>query len=140
MSQIENSNDSRKQWWEERRERAMKRRGPNSHIWTGLFLVLIGVGAIIKISIIDLPYWVFNWQMILILLGIFLGIRDKFRGGAWFVLILVGSAFLVSEIIPDLSLRKYIWPMVAIVVGFLFILKPKKGRWSHDIAEKKMAM
>lgn len=136
MSDFDNSNDQRKQWWEERKQRAIQRHG-RSHVWTGLFLLLIGAAATIRIALPELPHWWFGWQMLLIAIGIFIGFREKFRGGAWFVLILVGGAFLVSEIIPEISIRQYIWPMILMVVGILFIFRPKGGRCQRMRDEKK---
>ena len=70
-----------------------------SHIWTGVFILLIGVAALVKASVTDLPDWVFSWQMFLIVLGFFIGLKHRFRGGAWFILMLVGGAFFIPKFI-----------------------------------------
>jgi hypothetical protein len=118
----------REEWrkkWEERREYSMMH-GGRGHVWTGVFLLVIGAAALVKASVTDLPDWVFSWQMFLIVLGFFIGIKHGFRGGAWFVLMLVGGAFLVRDIYPELEFRRYIWPMVLIVIGFLMIIRPRR--------------
>ena len=107
-------NDNREQRREERKERRqfyMTNSSRHSHIWTGLFILLVGVAALIKASVTDLPSWLFGWQTFLIALGIFIGFKHGFRGGAWFILILVGSAFLLRDIYRDLANRRDIWPM-----------------------------
>jgi hypothetical protein len=111
-------------------------------IWTGVFIILIGIAALIKATVTDLPTWVFSWQMFLIVLGFFIGIRHGFRGPAWLILMLVGGAFLVTEINPDITIRRYIWPMALIVTGIFLVLRPRhrhfrnyiddKGRCSHN--------
>jgi predicted membrane protein len=130
MNDFENSREERRRRREERRDAAMQRHGRHGHVWTGLFILMIGVAALLKASITDLPHWLFGWQMLLIVLGFFVGIREKFRGGGWFIMMLVGGAFLVTEIIPDLNVRRYIWPMAMIVVGIFFIFRPRRRDWN----------
>jgi len=126
--------EERKKRWEERRER----RGKHSHIWTGLFIVLIGVAALVKASFTDLPAWLFSWQMFLIVLGFFVGIKHRFQGGAWFLMMLIGGAFLYTEINPEVSIRRYIWPVALIVMGIFLILKPRRRHhWNLQDGQKK---
>jgi len=125
--------EERKKRWEERRSR-----NPHSHIWTGLFIVIIGVAALVKASVTDLPDWLFSWQAFLILLGFFIGIKHGFKGAAWFIIMLVGGAFLWPEIDPDVNIKRYIWPGVLILIGGMLILKPRRRRSSTTIdGEKK---
>jgi predicted membrane protein len=95
---------------------------------------LIGGAALVKASVTDLPDWLFSWQMFLIALGLFIGIKHGFRGPAWFILMLVGGVFLFREVYPEWEIRRYIWPLVIMVIGFLLIIKPRR-RWN----EKKNA-
>jgi predicted membrane protein len=111
-----------KERWEQRRER----RSRHGHIWTGLFVLMIGVAALVKASVTDLPDWVFSWKTFLIVLGLFVGIKHRFKGGAWFILMLVGGAFLYAELNPDLAVRRYIWPVVLILVGAILIFRPRR--------------
>jgi predicted membrane protein len=71
--------------------------------------------------------------MILIAVGAFIGLRHRFRGGAWLVMMVIGFVFLFDFISPDYSLRRYFWPIVIMVFGLIMILKPKgSSRWrSH---------
>lgn len=128
--------------WEEGRKRWEERRANRSrhgHVWTGVFILLIGVAALIKATVTNLPDWVFSWQTFLIALGFFSGLKHGFKGGAWFILILVGGAFLLRDFYPDLAIRRYIWPVALIAVGGFLILKPRRrhlGQWA-DCGEKK---
>lgn len=126
--------------WEERRKRWEERRegrGNHSHIWTGLFILLIGVAALVKVSNPDLPHWLFGWQTFLIALGFFSGVKHGFRGGAWFIMMLIGGAFLYTEIHPEVPIRQYIWPVALIVMGGFLILKPRRRHWARPDGEKK---
>jgi predicted membrane protein len=150
MSDFESRREERRKWREERREekrkwiqerwgnkdyQAMHRRGS---IWTGVFIMLIGIAALIKASVVGIPVWVFSWPTFLIALGFFIGIRHNFRGAAWFILMIVGGIFLYDRINPDISMRQYIWPMALIVMGLFFILRPRRRNW-QDWSEKKNA-
>ncbi len=139
MNDFQNRSEERKHRWDLRRDAAMQRHGRHGHVWTGLLILVVGVAALLKVSFPDLPQWIFGWQMILIVLGLFIGARERFKGGVWFILMLVGGAFLVAEIIPNLSIRRYIWPMALIVVGMFFIFRPHRRQHWRDWMEKKNA-
>ena len=126
--------DARRERW----DRRMEHRGNHQHIWTGAFILLIGVAALIRVSNPDLPYWVFSWKTFLIALGMFIGFKHNFRGAAWFILILIGGASLLNDLYPDISIRRYIWPGIFIVVGLMLMLKPRRGHhWRTPDDEKK---
>jgi predicted membrane protein len=136
--------EERRQRWEQRREERrerweqyrMRHADGKSHIWTGVFILLIGVVGLIKVSVMDVPDWVFSWQMLLIALGVFIGLRHSFRGIAWFVLMMVGGVFLLNDIYPELTFRRYLWPVILIFIGAFFILRPRR-RFTPDDGEKK---
>jgi predicted membrane protein len=89
-------------------------------------------------QLFPLPAWVFTWQMLLVAIGFFLGVRHGFRGAAWFILMLVGGVFLVSEFFPDLTLRQYLWPAALIVLGLFIIFKPRRHRYWKEYADNKV--
>lgn len=95
--------------------------------WTGAFLLLIGAAALLKSYLTPaLPAWLFTWQMLLIVLGLFIGIRHNFRGGAWLTLLLIGTIFLLTEFYPNFIDRRYIWPLAFIALGLFLIFKPRR--------------
>ncbi len=132
--------EERRQKWEEHRNYHMTNRSGHGHVWTGIFILLIGVAAFIRVAVPDLPPLLFSWQSFLIALGLFIGLKHGFRGGAWFILILVGTGFLLRDIYPDLAIRRYIWPMVFIVIGGLLILRPRKRNWTFGGPDEKKNM
>jgi predicted membrane protein len=126
--------DERKKRWDER----MEHRSRHGHIWTGIFILLIGVAALIKVTVTGLPDWLFSWQSFLILLGFFIGIKHSFKGGAWFILICIGAAFLLRDFYPEFAIRRYIWPVALIVVGGYLIFRPRRRySWDCSLNEKK---
>jgi predicted membrane protein len=123
--------EEKRQRWEEKWEDRRKRWGTGGvggrqHIWTGAFLLLIGAAALVKALVTDIPDWVFGWQTFLIVLGLFVGIRHRFRGGGWFILIVIGGLFLIRDVYPDLAIRRYIWPSIMILLGAFIILRPRR--------------
>lgn len=147
MTEFENSREQRRQDREQRREERRQRwsrqygefgvmHGRRSGAWTGIFILVIGVAALLKASLTDFPDWLFSWQMLLIALGFFVGVRHNFHGVAWFVLILIGGIFLINEIYPELSFRRYMWPLALIVVGLFITARHQRKRPWED-GEKK---
>ena len=151
---FENKQDERGDWREERRrwrEERHKRReeraehyrerwmvryhsGRGGNVWTGIFLLIIGGVALLKAILFPLPAWVFTWQMLLIAMGFFLGVRHGFRGAAWFILMLVGGVFLINEFFPELMLRQFLWPAALIVLGLFIIFRPRRHRYWREHA------
>ncbi|HET9433506.1 MAG TPA: LiaF domain-containing protein, partial [Chitinophagaceae bacterium] len=106
----------------------------SSNLLTGLFILVIGVLALMRTSIPDFPNWAFGWEILLLAFGLFIGLRHNFRGGAWLVLVLVGGIFLLRRIYPAFSFNQ-IWPVVLIVIGLFIILRPRRG-WKLDRTKK----
>jgi len=103
-----------------------------SHIWTGVFILLIGVAALVRVTNPELPGWWFSWKTFLVALGLFIGLKHRFKGGAWFILMLVGGAFLAAELYPHISIRRYIWPALLIIVGAYLIFRPRRRWYGSD--------
>lgn len=138
IDDFEKRKNDRKERRQQRWEARMEFGGSgHSNVWTGIFILLIGVAALIKISVPDLPSWLFSWQTFLIALGIFLGFKHGFKGPAWFIMILIGGAFLARDIYPELAIRRYIWPSILVLIGAIMILKPKRSSWECNDNQKK---
>ena len=136
-------NDFEKKWderWEKRKQRwenKMQKHQRHGHIWTGLIILIIGVAALLKAIAVPLPNWLFTWPMLIILIGIFSGVKSGFRGYSWLFMVIVGGAFLAGYIIPDLETKKFIWPSVLILIGLAFILMPRSKHWNCTPKEEK---
>ncbi len=112
----------------------------HSRVWVALTLMVVGSALIVQQIGVPLPYWLFSWQMLLIVIGVFIGFNHGFRGGAWAILILIGGAFLVDDILPGFALHRYIWPFAILLVGFLLLVRPRRSfdsRWQNWNDQKK---
>jgi len=146
MTDIQDSREQRRQERHQRREERRRRwmdrqnhefgivHSKHSRVWTGLFILMIGIAALLRASYPLYFDWLFTWEVLLIALGLFIGVRHGFRGVAWFILILIGSIFLSNKYF-DIFTFSYIWPTVLIIIGLFIIMRPR-NRWRSDMEKK----
>lgn len=112
---------------QERRERWMQRRHRNGkgRIWGGLFLLVIGTLFLAKAAGVLFPGWFFTWPVLLIGIGIFSGIKHRFRRAGWLIPVAIGGIFLADNLSTGISLKPYLWPALLIGAGLFIIFRPK---------------
>jgi len=95
----------------------------------GLIAVLIGALALLHTLHIIPSLWYtmhFGWPIVLIVIGIFLGVKNNFRRNAWWILILIGAAHLIPAFtIGDVSSARLVWPALLILAGLAMIFRSK---------------
>jgi predicted membrane protein len=111
------------------------RRGPG-RIWAGLFLLLIGGVLLLDQMGFPLPDFLFKWEFILIALGVFIGLRHRFRGAGWLIMIVIGSVYLAQDYYHDFNIHRFIWPGILIFVGLMIILRPNRNRYGQEWREQ----
>ncbi len=112
----------------------------NSRVFAGLFIIAIGLLFFMRQSGWAIfPHWLFSWPMILIAVGVFVGLRNDFRGSGWLVLLIIGSFFLLDDMLEMFSLKQYLVPAILVGVGVMLILRPKKNTKWRDILRDKNA-
>lgn len=104
------------------------------NVWTGVFFLIIGVLLTARTAGTNFPDWFFSWPMMLIALGLFIGLRQGFRHGTWWILIIIGSIFLADNVIDHeyFYLRPYFWPIMFMIIGIYIILGPKGATWRKN--------
>ncbi len=108
----------------------------NSRMWLGFCLLFAGGILLAQRAGIPLPVKIiFNWQLFLIVFGFIIGIRHKFRGNGWLVMMLVGGFFYIDDYYPALLIHQYLWPGFLICIGLIFIIRPRQ-LWHHEHSEK----
>lgn len=108
-------------------------------VWFGLFVVGVGVVALLKSMKVEMPVWLHTWQMALIAFGICMGLRHWLRPGGWLVPVVIGGFFLADQYFYYGQLRQYIWPVVIILFGLMFMIKSRRRRCHVRWMEKKNA-
>jgi len=99
----------------------------NSHsnrIWSGLILLIVGLVFLLRNFGLDIPYWVFSWSTLLILIGLIIGFKRNFHGGGWLIMVLAGTYFTLQNVV-DVDLSQYYFAAGFIILGLFLILKPK---------------
>lgn len=110
------------------------RGGSSGKVMAGLLLIAVGVVILAsKLNIFFFPQWIFSWQMLLIVIGLFIGFRHNFRKSGWLVLVLIGSVFLINDLFTGFNLRIYFWPILLIGIGLWVMLKPRSNRYENRI-------
>jgi predicted membrane protein len=102
-------------------------------IFGGLIIICIGGILFAREMGIYFPRWIFSWPMILIVIGIFTGVKHAFKNMSWMILVLIGSLFLVRENMPEFNFTNYIWPVVIMLIGLFVILKPRHNNWHRHM-------
>jgi predicted membrane protein len=99
----------------------------SNRIGSGMFLILIGILLLAYKMGAPIPGWLFTWPVILIVIGLFIGIKSQFRNPGGYIMIVIGTIFLLDNSIPGVDLHNYIAPIILISIGFIFLLKPKNS-------------
>jgi predicted membrane protein len=96
----------------------------------GAFLLIDNLGLIP----FNLRYYLFQWEGILIVIGIVMLISNPRKNTGW-ILIIIGVFFLLPDFVymPWFRLRVF-WPVILIAFGFLYIMR-QRGH-SAPIGEK----
>lgn len=114
------------------RNRGFDIKSQNDRFYTGIILILVGAVILLKRVGVYIPSWLYDWSAIIVLVGIISGIKVKFRGVSWIIMIAVGLFFLSDELIKDVEIRRFLWPGLIIGIGILFIFRPKMSSLSQD--------
>ncbi len=102
-------------------------------VFSGILVVVVGLILLLKQFGIDFPEWLFTWEALLILTGLYLGIKHDFKHASWIVLILIGSVLIVDDIFPETNLEQFLWPTVIMLVGIVMVSTAgkRKQRWKN---------
>lgn len=95
-----------------------------SAIITGSIIIMLGLVWLLRRMEVPIPYWITSWEALLIAVGVLLGIGNRFRNPASYILIGIGVIFIFDDILPYYW-QDYLWPAVVILVGLFIILKPR---------------
>ncbi|HTB99121.1 MAG TPA: hypothetical protein VK705_00420 [Ferruginibacter sp.] len=94
-------------------------------IWTGILLIIIGGFLLAKQIGAPLPAWIFNWHVLLIAFGLYIGLRHNFRHPIWVIIVLIGGFLTAEDFYPTISIHQYGWPLAIIGVGLIIIFRPR---------------
>ena len=118
----------------------IKNRNHSNSVWSGLIILVIGVVFFLRSFGIYIPGWIFSWNVLLIVIGLFIGFKRNFNGGGWLVMVLIGGYFTMQDI-SDLDFSKYYFALAFIALGLYLILKPKRSpeRWRKKFDKSRFS-
>lgn len=102
----------------------------NTTILLGAFVLIFGFFMLLRRMGAPLPSWLLSWEMILIGVGIFMGIKSGFRDLSWLVPIIIGLIFISDDVFPGFRFRNLVWPIGIMVVGLVILTKGSRGKSS----------
>jgi predicted membrane protein len=81
--------------------------------------------------------------MILIVIGLFIGVKSKFANVAWLVMVLIGGFFLLSHNdFLDWNMHRYAWPLGIIIIGlflvFRSVIAPSRSSIDRDFRDSNL--
>jgi hypothetical protein len=79
----------------------------NGRVLSGVILLGVGVVLFARQLGVEMPYWLFRWEMFLIVLGIFVGAKHSFKRSGWIFPVLIGTFFLLDDLIIDIRLKDF---------------------------------
>ena len=100
----------------------------DNRFWNGVLLLGIGGVMVLDRIVPWLPDWVTSWEMLLIAIGVFVGLKSNFESKGWIIPILIGGIFLVDDVFNWIDLRHFTLPIILIAIGIMFILNPRGRR------------
>ncbi|MBL7717676.1 MAG: hypothetical protein JNL72_02470 [Flavipsychrobacter sp.] len=101
-------------------------------------LIIIGVGVILALKVMGIiPFRLIltSWPLLLIGLGIFLGVRNRFSTPGPWVLLCIGVANLIPrdlEIYNGTTARDLLAPAILITVGAFIAFRSRKKKYFTD--------
>lgn len=105
----------------------------NDRILLGALVIGAGVLLLLRNIGFWFPSFLFSWPMILIGVGLFIGLRDKFSNNSWWIVMAIGGFFLLRREFDEFDLGDFFWPILILAIGLSIILgKGGLKRWRNN--------
>ena len=102
---------------------------PASRLFFGLGIAVVGILLLLKTLGILPPFVRFSWPLVVLVIGALIGIKNSFRGNAWWILMLVGIAHLIPAFhVMGRSSRHLVWPLGLVIFGLMVAFRPRSAR------------
>lgn len=95
-------------------------------IWAGVFFIGIGAVLLLRNMGLALPSWLFSWSMLLVVIGLFIGLKHRFRNSGWIIMVIIGGYFTLEKAFDhDFDFHRVGLPLLLVTLGLFLIFKPK---------------
>lgn len=92
-------------------------------VWLGLATIVFGFFVLLENLGLRMPFWLFNWSTVVILLALALGYKRNFKGKSWAILLAIGAYFKLDELFSSFNLSHILIPASLLVLGLVLIVK-----------------
>lgn len=107
-------------------------------VMAGTVLLIVGLIILIhQLNFFFFPWWLFRWPMLLIVIGIYSGVKHNFRNAGWLILLFLGLFFLLDQIFPYANISGTFWPLILIAFGIKMILNRNRSCYRNNRWEQK---
>ncbi len=104
--------------------RAQYRRRKTSKRYMGaVIIVFMGVILLLKRLPLQIPEWIFSWDTIVLVIGLLLGIRSRFRNWLWLVLVLLSTGSILSNYFLLDQYKNLVFPIELIIFGIYIFFR-----------------
>ncbi len=114
-----------------------RQRHKNDKVWFGVAVVVAGLFIMLRrFNVLDFQFNFHTmWPWILVSIGLLVGVKNQFRGHAWWIMILIGTLHLIKPFtILGVSTTALLLPAGLILLGLFIIFgkkKKNKGKWGN---------
>jgi len=117
----------------------------NSNILAGLIIITIGAIYMLRNIGFPFPEWLFSWPSLLIVVGIYSGVKHNFRNNAWIFMIGLGLFFMSESyfsnipFLNNMPTREFLIPILIIAVGVIMVLRPNRRFYGNRMMDGNFA-
>lgn len=100
------------------------KRNVTGRMMAGFVLLYMGVLLFMRNSGMYVADWLTGWPLILLVAGVFVGIRYEFKKRSAYYMILFGAFFLVQDMIAETGsdIDLPLWPVIIIAAGIHLVI------------------
>jgi hypothetical protein len=96
----------------------------------GLIVVFVGAFLLAQLLFPGFGGMRFGWPLILIVIGLLIGVKNRFRNHAWWIMMLIGGAYLFPfPVANGVMSTQALWPVLLLLLG-IAIITGKRHRYS----------
>ncbi len=111
-----------------------EKRSVMGSFWVGTIIIAVGTFLLLdRMDVYEFPRWLFSIGSFFIVLSLIIGVKKKFTGLGWVILMFIGAFFLLREI-PDIprEYRSYVLPAGVIIVGVFILMRSMLGTGARE--------
>ena len=119
---------------QKRYERQYERHGAGR----GIIVLLVGVFLLLQNLHLKIAEWIISWQMLLIVIGLYVYFRSECKNVGGLIMIAVGGIFMAREyFFLPYDIDRFLWPGLLIIIGLLLItFRPNRNKYKEVEAEE----